>query len=135
MNTMQLELPRINVLSKMDLFIQHSYHKELPLNLQYYTDLIDIDEIMEHLNTDTDTSSNSNINTTPSTNKYQKLNHFICELIHEYGLVNFSTLNIKDKSSNHNEGFPALLFCIIRLQSTHGCYSHNDMIVIVIMIM
>lgn len=84
---LHLELPHINVLSKIDLI--ESYGK-LAFNLDYYTDVQDLSYLQYHLDQD------------PRSAKYRKLTKELCELIESFGLVNFSTLDIQDKESVGN---------------------------------
>ncbi|CAO3642581.1 unnamed protein product [Cunninghamella blakesleeana] len=80
----QLELPHVNILSKIDLI--ESYGK-LRFNLQYYTDVMDLSYLLESLNEDAFGS------------KYKKLNQALCELIEDFSLVGFYTLCVEDKTS------------------------------------
>uniref|UniRef100_A0A1J3EFV5 GPN-loop GTPase 2 n=1 Tax=Noccaea caerulescens TaxID=107243 RepID=A0A1J3EFV5_NOCCA len=79
-----MELPHINVLSKIDLI--GSYGK-LAFNLDFYTDVQDLSYLQHHLNQD------------PRSAKYRKLTSELCSVIEDYGLVNFTTLDIQDKES------------------------------------
>ncbi|KAL2919189.1 hypothetical protein HK105_201464 [Polyrhizophydium stewartii] len=80
----QLELPHVNVLSKIDLV--ESYGK-LAFNLDFYTQVQDLQYLVDRLNDD------------PVMRRYAKLNSTLCELVEEFGLVGFSTLCIEDKES------------------------------------
>ena len=111
---MQLELPHINVLSKVDLM--ESYGKlgeqflvvsiscindmkdprivlnatRIPfpaLSLDFYTEVQDLSYLLEALNT------------SPSTARYASLNAALCELVEDFSLVGFYTLCIEDKDS------------------------------------
>ncbi|KFK31225.1 hypothetical protein AALP_AA6G084600 [Arabis alpina] len=79
-----MELPQVNVLSKIDLI--GSYGK-LAFNLDFYTDVQDLSYLENHLNQD------------PRSAKYRKLTKELCSVIEDYGLVNFTTLDIQDKES------------------------------------
>ncbi|KAI7822483.1 hypothetical protein BX661DRAFT_187467 [Kickxella alabastrina] len=79
-----LEMPHINVLSKIDLLEQMG---ELDFNLEYYTSVMDLSYLLFHLN-ERETSA-----------RFSSLNQVICELIEDYSLVGFSTLCINDKHS------------------------------------
>jgi len=81
---LQLGLPHVNVLSKVDLM--ESYGK-LAFNLDFYTEVQDLHYLLEQLNTDKQTA------------KYQKLNEALVDLIEDYNLVGFYTLCIEDKDS------------------------------------
>lgn len=81
---LQLGLPHVNVLSKVDLM--ESYGK-LAFNLDFYTEVQDLHYLLEQLNSDTFTS------------KFKKLNEALVDLIEDYSLVGFYTLCIEDKDS------------------------------------
>ncbi|XP_047267081.1 GPN-loop GTPase QQT1 isoform X2 [Capsicum annuum] len=84
---LHLELPHVNVLSKIDLI--ESYGK-LAFNLDFYTDVQDLSYLQNALSQD------------PRSAKYRKLTKELCEVIEDYGLVNFTTLDIQDKESVGN---------------------------------
>nr|XP_043616224.1 GPN-loop GTPase QQT1-like [Erigeron canadensis] len=86
---LHMELPHVNVLSKIDLI--ESYGK-LAFNLDFYTDVEDLSYLQHHLDQD------------PRSSKYRKLTKELCEVIEDFGLVNFSTLAIQDKESVSNLG-------------------------------
>jgi len=81
---LQLELPHVNVLSKVDLI--ESYGR-LPMALEFYTNVSDLSFLQYHLNQD------------PFMAKFQQLNEAMCDLIESFGLVGFETLCIQDKES------------------------------------
>ncbi|KAK1366516.1 GPN-loop GTPase 2 [Heracleum sosnowskyi] len=84
---LHLELPHVNVLSKMDLI--ESYGK-LGFNLDFYTDVEDLSYLQKLLAQD------------PRSAKYRKLTKELCNVIEDFSLVNFSTLDIQDKESVGN---------------------------------
>jgi len=84
---LHLELPHINVLSKMDLI--ESYGK-LAFNLEFYTDVQDLSYLQQYLDQD------------PRSAKYRKLTKALCEMIEDFSLVSFATLDIQDKESVGN---------------------------------
>lgn len=84
---LHLELPHINVLSKIDLI--ESYGK-LSFNLDFYTDVQDLSYLQFDLNQDQRSA------------KYQKLTKELCELVEDFSLVSFTTLNIQDQESVGN---------------------------------
>jgi hypothetical protein len=86
---LQLELPHINVLSKIDLIERNG---KLPFNLEYYTDVLDLSYLINRMEDEGERF----------TRKYCALNKAICELIEDYSLVSFYTLNIEDKESVFN---------------------------------
>ncbi|CAN4122881.1 unnamed protein product [Withania somnifera] len=72
---LHLELPHVNVLSKIDLI--ESYGK-LAFNLDFYTDVQDLSYLQNEFGQD------------PRAAKYRKLTKELCEVIEDYGLVNFT---------------------------------------------
>ncbi|KAL3340347.1 hypothetical protein AABB24_028800 [Solanum stoloniferum] len=84
---LHLELPHVNVLSKIDLI--ESYGK-LAFNLDFYTDVQDLSYLQNEISQD------------PRSAKYRKLTKELCEVIEDYGLVNFTPLDIQDKESVGN---------------------------------
>ncbi|KAK1433148.1 hypothetical protein QVD17_10054 [Tagetes erecta] len=84
---LHMELPHVNVLSKIDLI--ESYGK-LAFNLDFYTDVEDLSYLQHHLDQD------------PRSSKYRKLTKELCEVVEDFGLVNFTTLAIQDKESVTN---------------------------------
>jgi hypothetical protein len=80
---LQLEIPHINVLSKMDLITQYG---ELPFNLEYYTEVQDLSYL------------ESSLQTERSGPKFASLNRAICGLIEDYSLVSFETLAVEVRS-------------------------------------
>ncbi|KAK6179208.1 hypothetical protein SNE40_011621 [Patella caerulea] len=85
LNTMlQMELPHINVLSKFDLFKKC---KTTAFNEEFYTDVLDLEFLLDHLQAD------------PVFKKYKKLNESLIGVIEGYSLVSFLPLNIQDKES------------------------------------
>uniref|UniRef100_A0A0K3CAU2 cysteine synthase n=1 Tax=Rhodotorula toruloides TaxID=5286 RepID=A0A0K3CAU2_RHOTO len=81
---LQLELPHINVLSKIDLLGQTG---DLPFNLDYYTEVQDLSYLLPLLERD------------QRTKRFSELNRVICEIVEEFGLVGFETLAVEDKDS------------------------------------
>ncbi|XP_039596175.1 GPN-loop GTPase 2 [Polypterus senegalus] len=81
---LHVELPHVNVLSKMDLIEQYG---KLAFNLDFYTDVLDLSYLLEHLTSD------------PFFKKFKCLNEKLVELIEDYSLVSFVPLNVQDKES------------------------------------
>ncbi|KAK4054156.1 hypothetical protein OIV83_001181 [Microbotryomycetes sp. JL201] len=81
---LQMELPHVNVLSKIDLL---STAGELPFNLDFYTEVSDLEYLAPLLERD------------PRMKRFSALNKVICEIIQEFGLVSFETLCVEDKDS------------------------------------
>lgn len=80
---LHMELPHISVLSKVDMMLK--FADKLPFPLEYYTEVLDLNYILESLQDE------------QFTNKHRKLNCALIELIEGYSLVSFVPLNIKDK--------------------------------------
>uniref|UniRef100_A0A453FDT1 GPN-loop GTPase 2 n=1 Tax=Aegilops tauschii subsp. strangulata TaxID=200361 RepID=A0A453FDT1_AEGTS len=59
-------------------------------NLDFYTDVQDLSYLQYHLDQD------------PRSAKYRKLTKELCDVIDDFSLVNFSTLDIQDKESVGN---------------------------------
>ncbi|CAG8770204.1 1760_t:CDS:2, partial [Acaulospora morrowiae] len=81
---LQIELPHINVLSKVDLM--ESYGK-LAFNLEFYTEVQDLSYLLQHLDED------------PFASRFKELNKALCDLVEDFSLVGFHTLCIEDKKS------------------------------------
>lgn len=86
LNTMlQIGLPHVNVLSKADLFKE--FESKLSFSLEYYTDVLDLQYLLEVLNN------------TPGFQKYKNLNSIIVSMVEDYSLVSFLPLDINEQSS------------------------------------
>ena len=81
---LQLDLPHINVLSKIDLLNQYG---PLAFNLDFYTEVQDLTHMLPLLEED------------PRLKRYAKLNETIVDLVDSFGLVSFETLAVEDKLS------------------------------------
>uniref|UniRef100_A0A8C8DF48 GPN-loop GTPase 2 n=1 Tax=Oryzias sinensis TaxID=183150 RepID=A0A8C8DF48_9TELE len=77
---LHVELPHVNVLSKMDLIEQYG---KLAFNLDFYTEVMDLTYLLDHLATD------------PFFKKFQRLNEKLAEVIQDYSLVSFVPLNVQ----------------------------------------
>jgi len=84
---LQLALPHINVLSKVDLVEKFGM---LSFNIDYFCEVLDLSFLLERINDD------------PFNKKFKKLNHAMCGIIEDYSLVSFFPLNINDKESALN---------------------------------
>ncbi|BFZ58238.1 hypothetical protein PYCC9005_005300 [Savitreella phatthalungensis] len=84
---LQMDLPHINVLSKIDLLASLSSGKGLDFHLDFYTEVQELDYLRPLLQRNRATA------------KYQKLNEAICDLIQDFSLVQFETLAVQDKRS------------------------------------
>ncbi|KAI8906426.1 GPN-loop GTPase [Gorgonomyces haynaldii] len=81
---LQLELPHVNILSKVD---NMELYGKLHFPLEYYTQVQDLSYLLGLLDQD------------PFTKKYMRLSKALCDLVEEFGLVGFSTLCVDDKES------------------------------------
>lgn len=81
---MNLELPHINVFSKMDLLQKGN---DLVCEFDYFTEVKDLGFVIDAM-TDNDIYAN-----------FKALAHQICEVVEEYGLIRFVPLTLHDGSS------------------------------------
>ncbi|XP_028836869.1 GPN-loop GTPase 2 [Denticeps clupeoides] len=81
---LHVELSHVNVLSKMDLIEQYG---KLAFNLDFYTEVLDLSFLLEHLAAD------------PFFKKFLHLNEKLAEVIQDYSLVSFVPLNVQDRES------------------------------------
>jgi len=80
---LRLEMPHVNVLSKIDLLKQYG---KLDFSLDFYTEVMDLSYLFQYLD----------VSTAP---QFAKLNKAICNLVQDFSLVSFIPLNIQDKGS------------------------------------
>lgn len=85
---LQLELPHVNVLTKIDNLINYP---RLPFDLEYYCEAQNLQHLLPQL------AAESPIFTEGS--KFDNLNRIIVELVEDFGLVGFLTLVVEDKVS------------------------------------
>lgn len=83
-----MDLPHINVLTKID---NLSKYPELPFNLDFYTEVQDLNHLFPHLSAESPVFAPDG--------KFAGLNHAIVGLVEEFGLVGFETLAVEDKKS------------------------------------
>jgi hypothetical protein len=84
---LQLDLPHINVLSKIDLLKGYG---ELPQRLDYYTEAQDLSYLFPHVEQESPSLLGQ---------KYAKLSEAIAEVVMDFGLVQFEVLAVEDKKS------------------------------------
>ncbi|KAF3401384.1 GPN-loop GTPase 2 [Talaromyces pinophilus] len=84
---LQMDLPHINVLTKID---NLSNYSPLPFNLDFYTEVQDLNYLLPHLEAETSRLSHE---------KFGALNQAIIDLVQEFALVAFETLAVEDKKS------------------------------------
>ncbi|XP_046895376.1 GPN-loop GTPase 2 [Hypomesus transpacificus] len=81
---LHVELPHVNILSKMDLIEQYG---KLAFNLDFYTEVLDLTYLVDHLAAD------------PFFKKFHHLNEKLAEVIQDYGLVSFVPFSVQDRES------------------------------------
>ncbi len=105
----RLELPHINILSKIDLIERHGV---LPFNLDFFTECHDLGRLLDYIdsapfiensNNDSDgviemEKPQPQVEEKPKwRRRYEKMNKEICDVVEDYGLVSFYTLDVQDK--------------------------------------
>lgn len=102
---LRLELPHVNILSKMDLIKQYG---ELQFGLDFYTDVLNLDYLCDALDENRFLGA-----------KFKSLNRKICDVVQDFSLVSFVPLNIQRKQS--------ILKCIQSVDAANGyLYGHLD---------
>lgn len=81
---LHMELPHVNVLSKMDLIEKFG---KIAFNLEYYTEVLDLSYLLDHFAKD------------PFFKNFRRLNKKLIEVIQDYSLVSFIPLNVQDKET------------------------------------
>jgi hypothetical protein len=84
---LQLDLPHLNVLTKIDNLANYA---PLPFNLDFYTEVQDLSYLLPELENESSRFSHE---------KFGALNQTIIDLVEEFGLVGFETLAVEDKKS------------------------------------
>ena len=84
---MQLELPHVNVLSKVDILKTH--HQDLDFRLEHYLDVSNLKHLSQAMYKDNH----------PLNKQFVKFNEEMCEVMEDYGLVGFVPLDIQDKEA------------------------------------
>lgn len=81
----QLELPHVNVLSKIDLLDE----EQLPQRLEFFTDVVDLSSLIH---------SRGVKETHPIHEKFDALSEALAEMVEDFGLVHFMPLDIMDSN-------------------------------------
>ncbi|GAB6019899.1 GPN-loop GTPase 2 [Chamberlinius hualienensis] len=81
---LHIEMPHINVLSKLDLIEKYG---TLHFNMDFYTDVLDLTHLVDILKDD------------PVLKNFKKLTSRLAELVQDYGLVSFYSLDIQNSES------------------------------------
>ena len=79
---LSLELPHINILSKVDLIEKYG---KLDFGIDFYTEVLDLEYLVDRMPDE------------PFTAKHKKLTKAITDLVQDYGLVNFIPLSVDSK--------------------------------------
>ncbi|ODV80229.1 uncharacterized protein CANTADRAFT_50162 [Suhomyces tanzawaensis NRRL Y-17324] len=87
---LQLDLPHVNVISKIDLLRNYG---ELPFRLDYYTEVQDLAYLSPHLEKESNSILGKN---------YVRLTELIAELVEDFNLVSFEVLAVENKQSMIN---------------------------------
>jgi len=121
----RLELPAVNVLSKIDLMERYTGAAEggggatMPFNLDYFTECQDLERLVDYIDSDPIGTNNvhneedlyeieedeeyrsamQNARSTPFRKKHRKMHESLCEVIDDFGLLSFVPLNISDPVS------------------------------------
>jgi hypothetical protein len=103
---LQMDLPHLNVLTKID---NLQNYPNLPFNLDYYTEVQDLNYLLPHLNreqtsgipgpTTAGANEDTDMDNDEPTSKFSALNKAIVELVEDFALVGFETLAVEDKKS------------------------------------
>lgn len=102
---LRLELPHVNILSKMDLIKQYG---DLKFGLDFYTDVLELSYLCDALDEDKFLGG-----------KFKSLNRKICDVVQDFSLVSYVPLNIQRKKS--------IIKCIQAVDSANGyLYGHLD---------
>lgn len=92
---LRLELPAVNVLSKADLLGSYTSvwdgPKCIPFNLDYFMECNQLSRLIDYLNKDSNSSKRGK--------QLQKINTLLCEVVEDFGLVQYFPLTILDANS------------------------------------
>ncbi|KAK9831234.1 hypothetical protein WJX74_008628 [Apatococcus lobatus] len=81
---LHLEMPHVNVLSKMDMIQSYG---QLAFNLDFYTEVQDLSYLVKSMEG------------TLFGRRFQKLTKGLCEVVEDFGLLSFTPLMVEDKAS------------------------------------
>lgn len=105
---LHLPFPLVNVLTKVDNLGKTT--DPLPFNLDYYTEVQDLDYLLPHLEAEQNNTTVAQVTGDdgegeaqgfPET-KFTALNRALIQLIGDFGLIGFETLAVEDKTSMMN---------------------------------
>ncbi|ETK81041.1 hypothetical protein F441_13704 [Phytophthora nicotianae CJ01A1] len=101
----RLELPHINVLSKIDLMQQYG---KLAFNLDFYTDVLDLRYLLDRLDEPDDAEDENQISLEPRhttipnsrlAERFRRMNEALVDVIEDFSLVSFLPLQIQDPAT------------------------------------
>ncbi|CAH0476622.1 unnamed protein product [Peronospora belbahrii] len=101
----RLELPHINVLSKIDLIQQYG---KLAFNLDFYTDVLDLRYLLNRLDEPDDAEDEDQILLEPRhtrmlnsrlAERFRRMNEALVDVIEDFSLVSFLPLQIQDAAT------------------------------------
>ncbi|KAG2824116.1 hypothetical protein PC118_g11236 [Phytophthora cactorum] len=101
----RLELPHINVLSKIDLMQQYG---KLAFNLDFYTDVLDLRYLLDRLDEPDDAEDEDQISLEPRhttapnsrlAERFRRMNEALVDVIEDFSLVSFLPLQIQDPAT------------------------------------
>lgn len=84
---MQMDLPHINVLTKIDKVAEY---EELPFNLDFYTEVQDLSHLLPSLEKESPALRS---------NKFKALNEAVANLVESFAMVQFEVLAVENKKS------------------------------------
>lgn len=84
---LQMDLPHINVLTKIDKIASYD---PLPFNLDFYTDVEDLSYLLTELEAESPAIRSD---------KFSRLNQAVARLVESFGLVRFEVLAVENKKS------------------------------------
>lgn len=91
-----MPFPLVNVFTKIDNLSRIG--ETLPFNLDYYTEVQDLDYMLPHLEAE-QTGKQPSLDPAASPSKLTGLNEALIGLVQDFGLVGFETLAVEDKTS------------------------------------
>ncbi|WPH04498.1 Hypothetical protein R9X50_00738900 [Acrodontium crateriforme] len=89
---LHLPYPIVNVFTKID-NLHAVGGADLPFNLDFYTEVQDLNMLLPALEAEQDTSAG------PSSSKFHALNEALISLVEDFGLIGFETLAVEDRGS------------------------------------
>ncbi|KAI5292158.1 hypothetical protein KEM52_006570 [Ascosphaera acerosa] len=108
---LQLDLPHINVLTKIDNLINYP---PLPFNLDFYTEVQDLTYLLPHLEAE---HPRFQADEATGESRFAALNKAIVELVDDFALVGFHTLAVEDKKS---------MMCLLQAIDKAGGYAFGS---------